>query len=357
MGWSTTSDLDQFVAAAGSYLTARTAEHSQLITAAQAARRGSPELLYGWWTPPDGGGPRGAFVHDPAVPLLIAGRVPEMAAGLAVTLAKPGRAVRKVCGVDAPTDAADAFAAAWSQRAGATVRAHRTNRVYRLTAQPTQNTAGWPPPELPGPPGKFRVAMPDEQQVLADWLRTAAIESGERIPSPDDLAADLISYGGAVFWDVTQKTGRLLDAARSLALPHHRDIAQFGEPAPQTVALVTLTRPVAGSVRIAMAYTAPDRRRSGHGAALTQAVSRALLWGNGDFPGMLAYGCVDEIVMLTDKNRPDRWGGRFGYQFVGERSVLRFGPPTGSIPRVNPAGAGRPRLPTGPLPRLPRLRG
>ena len=59
--------------------------------------------------------------------------------------------------------------------------------------------------------------------------------------------------------------------------------------------------------------------------------------------------------MITDKNRPDRWGGRLGYQLVGERAVLRFGPVTGPMPRAHPTGA-MPRLPTGPLPRLPRLR-
>ena len=88
-------------------------------------------MLYGWWEPPDGSGPRGAFLHDPAVPLLIAGRAPEMAAALAGTLAKMGR---PVCGVDAPVEAADAFAAAWSQRARAAIRVHRHCRVYRLTA-------------------------------------------------------------------------------------------------------------------------------------------------------------------------------------------------------------------------------
>ena len=65
------------------------------------------------------------------MPLLISGSAPEMAAALAATLAKMGR---QVSGVDAPTEAADAFAAAWSQRAGSAVRVHRHCRVYRLAA-------------------------------------------------------------------------------------------------------------------------------------------------------------------------------------------------------------------------------
>jgi len=154
MGWCTTSDLDRFAAAVGGYLRSRAAENTLLLSAAQAAwqarttqaaqvgwassasdsRAGEgarPGVLFGWWEPPDGGDPRGAFLHDPAAPLLIAGRVPEMAAALAAALAKAGR---PVSGVDAPTEAADAFAAAWSQRAHTVARVHRQCRVYRLSA-------------------------------------------------------------------------------------------------------------------------------------------------------------------------------------------------------------------------------
>src|ERR1700723_2266944 len=118
MGWCTTSDHDRFAAAAGGYLRSRAAENTMLLAAA-GADGGDTEILYGWWEPPDGSGPRGAFLHDPAVPLLIAGRTPEMAAALAGTLAKMGR---PVCGVDAPLEAADAFAAAGSRRSRAGIR-------------------------------------------------------------------------------------------------------------------------------------------------------------------------------------------------------------------------------------------
>ncbi len=55
------------------------------------------------------------------------------------------------------------------------------------------------------------------------------------------------------------------------------------------MALATLTRPVAGTVRISMVYTLPERRRSGYATALTLAVSRAVLTGTG--PGG-APGCA-----------------------------------------------------------------
>jgi GNAT superfamily N-acetyltransferase len=259
-----------------------------------------------------------------------------------------------VCGVDAPTEAADAFAAAWSQRESISVQAHRMCRVFRLTADrgPFPGMPSWPPPEIPVAAGRLRVAVPADHGMLADWLRVAAIESTERIAAPDEHAADLIGYGGAVFWEVPPRT-----PGRFLPIGHHRDGAQPGDPGAQPVALATLTRPAAGSVRLSLLYTAQDRRRSGYAAALIQAVSRTLLWEPAaGLPGLLGRGCVREFVMITDMNRPERWGARFGFQLVGERSVLRFGPPTGSLPRAKQTGA-QPRLPTGPLPRLPRLRG
>ena len=409
MGWCTTFDLDRFAAAAGGYLRSRAAENALLLSAAQAAEAAQaarrvravgqqpgtpgPGLLFGWWEPPDGGEPRGAFVHDPSVPLLISGKAPEMAAALAATLAKMGR---QVCGVDAPTEVADAFAAAWSQRAGTTVRAHRTCRVFRLAGVPegtppqatsalaqrgpgpnfratpppgmpaVPGTGVWPSPQLPGPPGRLRVATADDVGLLAGWLTAFATEAAERIGSPPDLARDLVGYGGAVFWEAPEaphKPGRLREVAHHLAIAHHRNPAQHGEPAHQPIALAILTRPVAGVVRISMLYTLPERRRGGYATALTLAVSRALLTGAG--PGGAAERAlgvlgdmsrhVTEVVMITDKNRPDRWGGRFGYQLLGERAVLRFGPVTSPLPRAQPSGA-MPRLPTGPLPRLPRLR-
>ena len=409
MGWCTTFDLDRFAAAAGGYLRLRAAENTLLLSAAQAAEAAAagwraqavgqqpgtpgPGVLFGWWEPPDGGEPRGAFVHDPSVPLLISGKAPEMAAALAASLAKMGR---QVCGVDAPTEVADAFAAAWSQRAGTTVRAHRTCRVFRLAGVPertppqatpalaqrgpAQNfratpppgmpavpgTGAWPSPEMPGPPGRLRVATADDVGLLAGWLAASAAEAAERIGSPPDLARDLIGDGGAVFWEAPEaapKPGRLREAAHHLAITQHRDPAQPGEPAYQPVALATLTRPIAGVVRISMLYTLPEHRRSGYATALTLAVSRAVLTGAGpDGAPDPAHGVlldlarhVNEVVIITDKNRPDRWGSRFGYQLLGERAVLRFGPVTGPLPRAQSSGA-MPRLPTGPLPRLPRLR-
>lgn len=324
MGWCTTHDLDRFLTEAGGYLSSRAAENMLLLSAAQSvgdadrdarpagARRGGghdaharqpddraaettgPGPLFGWWEPPDGGETRGAFLHDPAEPLLIAGRAPETAASLAAALARAGR---PVCGVDAAAEAADAFAAAWSQRAGVATRVHRHSLVYRLAE------ASRAPRPAPGPTGRLRTAAEADRPLLVKWLTAFSAEVGELTGAPEATADELLGYGGAVFWEAG------------------------GQP----VAMAAVTQPVMRTVRITMMYTPPEHRHNGYAIAVTLAVSHAELARR-----------ASEVVLITDSNRPHRQAAQLGYELIGERAVLRFGPATGSIPR----------LPTGPLPRL-----
>ena len=410
MGWCTTADLDRFAAAAGGYLRSTAAENSLLLSAVQVARSswdpriaGRPPgtarpqgtgtaqgtagssaaggLLFGWWEPPDGSEPRGAFLHDPSVPLLLAGRAPEMAAALAGTLSKMGR---HVCGVDGPIEAADAFAAAWSHRAGSSIRMHRQCRVFRLTAAAAGGDWGangapiaggmdhapgpaaggpgaWQPPRSTGPNGVLHVATAADRALLIDWLAASASETGERIGSAQEMADDLIGYGGAVFWETAQRTtSRIREAAQYRVGPLHRDAGQHrdtgqrsaaqAEAVHQSVAMAILARPVAGTVRISMVYTPPELRRNGYAAAVTLGASRAVLAG--DAPAA-AHGAGSEAVLITDRNKLERLAARLGYQLVDERAVLRFGPPTGPLPNLRATGP-MPRLPTGPLPRFRR---
>jgi len=256
-----------------------------------------PGPLFGWWEPPDGGGTRGAFLHDPAEPLLIAGRAPETAASLAAALARAGRSV---CGVDASAEAADAFAAAWSQRAGVATRVHQHTLVYRLAGAPAAPQA---PRPAPGPTGQLRTATEADRPLLVAWLTAFSAEVGQLTGVPEASADELLGYGGAVFWEAG------------------------GQP----VAMAAVTRPVMRTVRITMMYTPPEHRHNGYAVAVTLAVSHAELARR-----------ASEVVLITDSNRPHRQAAQLGYELIGERAVLRFGPATGSIPR----------LPTGPLPRL-----
>jgi hypothetical protein len=322
MGWCTTHDLDRFLTEAGGYLSSRAAENTLLLAAAQSvgdahqdarpvgvpggepdgreAEATGPGPLFGWWEPPDGGGTRGAFLHDPAEPLLIAGRAPETAASLAAALARAGRSV---CGVDASAEAADAFAAAWSQRAGVATRVHRHTLVYRLAGTPAAPGPAEAPRPAPGPTGRLRTATEADRPLLVAWLTAFSAEVGQLTGVPEASADELLGYGGAVFWEAG------------------------GQP----VAMAAVTRPVMRTVRITMMYTPPEHRHNGYAVAVTHAVSHAELARR-----------ASEVVLITDSNRPHRQAAQLGYELIGERAVLRFGPATGSIPR----------LPTGPLPRL-----
>jgi Acetyltransferase (GNAT) family len=365
MGWCMTSDLDRFLAVAGGYLRSKAAENTLLLSAAQAAQAArtaqaaeaaqaaragqdgqdaqhgqaapqsqaaqrDPGLLFGWWDPPDGSGPRGAFLHDQAAPVLMTGRAPETAAALAAALSRTGR---WVTGVDAPTGAADAFAAAWSQRAGVPVRVHSRSRVYRL-AGPAQDRTGadQPGPDQMGPAGRYRVATWSDRALLVSWLTAFGTEVGELSGAPEAAADDLLAYGGAAFWEAEERP----------------------------VAMAATTRPVVGTVRISTVYTPPERRHNGYATAVMRAATYAALSGQG------GAGQVNEVVLITDTNSPDRQASRLGYQLIGERVVLRFGPPTGPMPRLQTGPmqrvqtgpmqrvqtGPRPRIQTGPQPRL-----
>jgi alkylhydroperoxidase family enzyme len=321
MGWCMTSDLDRFQEAAGGYLRSRAAENTLLLSAAQNAQADQDGavagLLFGWWDPPEGSGPRAAFLHDEATPLLVAGRAPETAAALAAALARTGRGVR---GVDAPVGAADAFAAAWSQRAGVGVQVHSRSRVYRLAG---------PAPYQMGPAGRRRVATRADRPLLVEWLTAFGTEVGELAGAPEAAADELLSYGGAAFWEVD------------------------GRP----VAMVTTTRPVAGTVRLSIVYTPPEQRHAGYATAVMLAASRAALAGAGAGGG--GGGQINEVILITDTTSPDRQASRLGYQLIGERAVLRFGSPTGPMQRLQTGPMQRvktgpmARVATGPMPRIP----
>lgn len=294
MGWLITVDLAEFRASADGYLRTHAAENIELLSAVAGALDSGPgcggDMLYGWWEPAEGADPRGAFVHDPAEPLLIAGQAPENAAALAAPLA---RAERQISAVEAPAQAADAFAAAWGRRAGVGARVQRRTQVYRFAGLVEH-------PQ--GPPGQARPATWADRPLLVDWLRACAAEVGDLAGVPEASADELLRYSGAAFWEVE------------------------GEP----VAVAVVTRPVSEIVRLSIVYTPPEYRGHGYAAGVMIAASRAALVGR-----------AREVVVITDRARPLRRTGRLGYELIGERALLSFGPATRPIPRV-----------TGQLPRL-----
>ena len=109
--------------------------------------------LFGWWRPttrPDAesAGEVGAVcMHAPEFPVLLSQVSAQAAAELVRDLAAAGR---QLPGVNAPQEAADAFAAAWRDRTGDAVTLYRRMRLFRLgrvvrpAAGPGEQP-GWPP--------------------------------------------------------------------------------------------------------------------------------------------------------------------------------------------------------------------
>ena len=161
MGWQTTSDVAEFLAAAGPFLRADRVRNTVLLTVTETIRenpaiyRAAPAAdpadpaaditdglpLFGWWTAE--ATVRGAFLHTPPFPVLLSA-VPARAAA---SLATQTLAGRPLGGVNADPGAAEAFAGAWREVTGGRVGEHRRNRLYRLAG------LTWPDPLPDGRPG------------------------------------------------------------------------------------------------------------------------------------------------------------------------------------------------------------
>lgn len=80
--------------------------------------------------------------------------------------------------------------------------------------------------------------------------------------------------------------------------------------------VASLSRSVAGIVRVGLVATPPEHRGQGYAAAVTHHVSRAALdAGN------------NEVLLFTDRSNPTSNGiyRRLGYEVVEERIQMRLG--------------------------------
>lgn len=275
MSWTTTTDPDAFLAAAGAFLHADPARSSVILTQVETMRaQPAPDVLLGFWRP--AGEPvGGAFMHTPPYPAALTAMPAVAAADLAATLAPLDRTLR---GVNGDARACEAFAAAWTDLTGATASVHRRMRLHRLDALV--------PPD-PFPPGEAIVAGPSERDLVVAWYEAFGAEIDE--PPSDVRAAvdDRLAYGGVTLW---------LDG---------------GEP----VSLAGRTREVAGVARVAPVYTPPEHRGCGYGAAATAAVTQAALDAG-----------VRDLLLYTDLANPtsNRLYARLGYKPVEDTVSLVF---------------------------------
>jgi len=299
MSWFMTADTGRFLTATGQFLSAEPVRNSVMLTVTEnlrvktAARSPAEppaaepsaaepdatpgEPLFGWWQAnPEPVG--AAFMHTPDFPVMLSLMSGSAAAELARALAAAGRRVR---GVNASQDAADAFAAAWRDRTGDAAAVHRRMRLFRL------GELVWP---APGPEGTARPAAGTDRDLLAGWFDAFTREVGDPHRQDHRAAVDeRLGYGGLTVWEAG------------------------GVP----VSIAGLTRAVAGMVRVGPVYTPPELRGRGYAAAATAAVSQAALDAG-----------VREVVLYTDLANPtsNALYQRLGYRPVEDRVVLSFEP-------------------------------
>jgi hypothetical protein len=280
MAWTTTDDLDEFVAAADGFLRARPVPNTVLLTTADNLRvrgrhtYGSGDPRFGWWRPddgPDGGAVGGAFMRTPPHPAMLTDLPDEAIESLVDALGD-------VPGFSAEVGLAERVAAAWARRTGGETAASKGSRLYRL---------GELTPPQPAPAGRARVAAAADRELLISWYELFSGELGEPAENVAEAVDDRIAGGGLTLWEVD------------------------GVP----VSMAGHTRPIAGMVRVAPVFTPREWRRRGYAAGATEAVSRA------------ATALAEEVLLFTDAANPttNALYQRLGYVPVLDRVVISLG--------------------------------
>ena len=296
MGWRTTGDAAEFLAAAGEYLWRERARNTVILTVSEQLRlsparyaqpaggdaadgdaadgpAGCP--LLGWWTD-RAGAVGGAFLHTPPHPLLLTAVPAAAAAGLAAVLAG-----RPLGGVNGYAEAVEAFAATWRAAVpGGQATEERRLRLYRLAE------LAWPDP---APDGAPRVAADRDAPLLAGWFAAFAAEVHDTDAGEDQAVAvrDKLSHGGVTVW----------------------------EAGGRAVSIAAVTRQVVKMVRIGPVYTPPELRGRGYASAVTAEVSR-----------QAREAGAEEVLLYTDLANPTSNSiyQRIGYRAVEDRVVLAF---------------------------------
>ena len=282
MTWTTTAHAQEFLDVAGPHLRADAASNTVLLTAAASVAAGGPAVygdeppLFGWWKSA-GGVVDGAFIHTPPFPAQLTALPSAAVDPLAELLAD---CHRRLAGVGAAGDLAEAFAAAWCARRDVIAEIALRLRLYRLAALRE--------PE-PAPPGRADVATVPDAALVRDWLEAFARETGAQLGASRTLS-ERLAAGALTIW---------------------RDAR--GTP----VALAGFSREVDGARRIGPVFTAEEHRRHGYGGAVTAAAcGRALDRGTA------------QVLLYADSDNPtsNTLYRRLGFEPVEDRTALRFRP-------------------------------
>ena len=249
-----TADTRRFLDAAGEFLRADPARNTVILTVTEDSQgqggrlgRGAVRLVATGRRAGRGRVHAHAGLPPPALPVSV-----PAAARLAGDLTE---ARRRVPGVNAGQEAADAFAATWRDRTGDAVAVYRRMRLFRL---------GELIPPGRWPDGMARLAARTDRDLLARWFGAFAREVGDP-PGQDHrgAVAERLDYGGITVWEAG------------------------GVP----VSVAGRTRAVAGMVRVGPVYTPPEaararlRQRRDHGRQPGRAGGRPARGGALHRPG------------------------------------------------------------------------
>ncbi|MZD10265.1 GNAT family N-acetyltransferase [Streptomyces sp. SID5785] len=289
-GWWLTRDSAQFVARAGDFLRADPALHTVALGVIEMLRApGAPDrdASFGVWTGPDGR-VDGYFFRTAPQPHYAVLPGPAAAAALLDVLGGrlPG-------GVSGPAGTTGDLAAAWQERnPGGRAERIMAQRLYRLDALT--------PPD-PAPSGRPRRAGPGDRELLVDWFVRFAEDTrleagGVSREQAEQWVDGRLGYGGVLLWE-----------------------AEDGTP----LAMAGVTRPAAGSVRVAPVYTPPTLRGRGYGGAVTAEISRAAREAG-----------TPEVLLFTDLANPTSNGlyQRLGYRPLRDFAVWGLTPRAEDVP-------------------------
>ncbi len=264
MTWRETTDVEQYLAAAGDLLFGEPGLHTIELTVCENVRARGDGTRFAWWQRP-GENVTGCVSLTPPYPLLL-GVVPEESLPALADL-------WEVPGVNGPTAQAVQVAALVARSSGRTATLQHAERLFRLTELC-----------LPVAPGGGRLADDHDLAFLVAALRAFADEAGVVVTDVDRVVRDRLGYGGFVMWED-----------------------------PQPVAFAGVTRVAFGGGRVGPVWTLPECRGRGYGGAVTATASQLLLDRG-----------AGEVVLFTDLTNPtsNALYPRLGYRPVTDRAVL-----------------------------------
>jgi uncharacterized protein len=267
-----------FLEASAPLLLEDEARHN-LILGLAAGLRDHPTLYpdYRLWLVEDGGATVGAALRTPPHNLAVArpraeGALEALAASIDDELP----------GVVGALPEAEAFAALWSGRAGASARGRVALKIYALEAVRA----------VAGVPGRSRDATPADRPLLLDWWRAFSIEVGHARQGDDP--------------EVARAVDRRLTADGAGFMLWEQDgpvsFASFGGQTPN-------------GIRIGPVYTPPPLRGRGYASALVAELSARLLSGGRRF-----------CFLYTDASNPasNKIYQRIGYEYVCDSAEIVF---------------------------------